>query len=228
MRSRTKRSTRAGGSVGFEFNVYRARRVNLVVIPQIAISHKGLPLIARLAFAVVSIALVAAAYLRGNYLLGLACGIAYAFVTSALIWLFIQSFTRKGRVSWIQAIAILILSVPVGFAMAFPAAINSDVQHGIDDQATDRKVRAELKRVFASDAAFAKLSLSTVHLKVVNVTIRGPLRTRSDLERLRSRISSECPTLELCPLHWDVELRDSGEGVDGLDRELFSSAEYAE
>lgn len=186
-------------------------------------THKTSTPIARLAIALVGIALMTVAFLRGNYLLGFRCGIIYALVAAAIVWLFAQSFTRKGKASRIQMISVVILAVPVGYAMAFPATINSDVQYFIDDQATDRTVRAELKHVFESDAAFADLSISTTHLKVVNVAIYGALPTRDDFRRLRRRINNECPTLELCPLHWDIRLRDTNEHIDGLDRDLFSS-----
>jgi hypothetical protein len=76
--------------------------------------------------------------------------------------------------------------------------------------------------VFASDSAFRDLSVSTVHLKPVNVTIRGTLTTRSDLDQLRARIIAECPALTRggCVLHWDVTLRDPAQRITGLDSEL--------
>ncbi|QDU45177.1 hypothetical protein Mal52_36670 [Symmachiella dynata] len=188
-------------------------------------SGNGSLSIPRLAFALAGVALISVAFLRGNYLLGLGCGIAYVFVTTAAIWLFAQSLARKQRASRICAITIAILSVPIGLVMAFPAAINSDIQYFIDSQATDRTVRAELKQVFASDPVFSNLSLSTRHLKALNVTISGTLPTRNDLERLRNRILTECPTLKRCALHWNLTLHDSGHRIDSPDRELFPSTE---
>src|SRR4051812_44469664 len=102
------------------------------------------------------------------------------------------------------------LALPIGYAMAFPASLNPDVQVFIDKQATDRTARAELAAVFGSDPAFGGLSVSSIHLKVVNVTVQGSLATRVDLDRLQSRIVAECPTLGGRFLHWDVLLRDSG------------------
>ena len=111
--------------------------------------------------------------------------------------------------------------------MAFPATVNSDIHHFIDKQATDRAARTELKQVFKSDPGFAELSISTRHVKVVNVFISGSLPSHIDLKRLRDRITEECQALRLCPLHWDLKLRDTNEQIRGLDRALFPSVEEA-
>ena len=168
---------------------------------------------------------MAVAVLRGNYLFGLAGAITYSLLLAGLIWLFAQSFNRKGKAARIQTIAVTILAVAIGYALAVPATVNPDVQHFINKQATDRSVRGELKRVFESDPEFSDLSISTTHLKVVNVTIHGTLPTLDDVQRLRKRITNECPTLELCPLHWNIRLRAMNEHVDGLDRDLFPLAD---
>ncbi len=181
-----------------------------------------------LAFGVGSIALVVVAFLRGNYLLGFATGVVYAIIAAGFAWLLYllaRAFTQMGIKALVAALFVILLAIPVGYVLTFPAAINPDIQYFIDDQATDRTVRAELKRVFKSDPAFSGLSISTIHVKVVNVTIHGRLPTRSDLERLRERILTECPTLPRCPLHWDIQLRDSGERLVDLDDALFPSDE---
>lgn len=178
-------------------------------------------LVAWLAFAAVSAVLIPAAFLWGNHLLGLESGILYVVVTAGLLWLFARSFATPGRPSLWRAAAILAVSLPVGFVMADPAAVNPDVRHFIDKQATDRAARQELGAVFASDPAYGDLSISTTHLKAVNVTIRGSLNGRPDLDRLRARIVGECPVVDRCALHWDVTLRESGQRIDGLDSELF-------
>lgn len=171
--------------------------------------------------ALVAIAVVVCAFLRGNYLLGRMGGITYALVVGGLAVLFAQAFRRTGKVARIQMIAYAILAAPIGYVLAFPASINPDVQHFIDDQATDRKVRAELKCVFNADPAFDDLSVSTAHAKVVNVTIHGAVPTRNDLQRLRTQIAHKCPALNLCALHWNVRQRDTNEYLIGLDRDLF-------
>ncbi len=181
--------------------------------------------IMRLLFVAVAIVVVVGAYLRGEYLLGVGCGIAYAAITLALVWLVSQARTPAGRVSVIRVLFMMLFVLPVGYAMAFPASLNSDVQVFINKQATERRARAELAAVFASDPAYRDLSVSSVHLKVVNLTIRGSLGARADLERLRSRITAECPALVECFLHWEVTLRDTGQRVDGLDRDVFQDAE---
>jgi hypothetical protein len=152
--------------------------------------------------ATVAILLVAAggAFLRGDHLLGPRCGVAYAMVAAGLLWLFARSS------GW-RSIVIAAVAVPVAVVMADPASFNPDVQHFIDKHATDRAVRKELAAVFGSDPAYRDLSVSTQHLKVVNFTIRGSVANRADLDRLRERVGSECPTVGGCVLHWDVTTR---------------------
>lgn len=179
--------------------------------------------IARLAFATVSLVLIAAAFLRGDHLLGFVNGLLYAGVAAGLLWFLAQSLILTEKPSLVRAAVIVALSIPLGFVLADPASINPDVQHFIDKQATDRAARAELAAVFASDPAYRSLSISTTHLKVVNVTIRGSLDDRPDLDRLRERLASECPVTRRCPLHWDVMLRGRGQRLQGLDRELFKT-----
>lgn len=163
--------------------------------------------------------LTTVAFLRGHYLLGVAGGLSYAVITACILWLFARYLTQARRPSPLQVVALFALSLPIGFVLACPTSVSPDLQHFIDKQATDRAARRELAVVFASDPSYGDLSVSTTHLKVVNVTIRGSLSTRTDLDRLRGRIITECPTLKLCFLHWDVMLQ-SGERLDALDRDI--------
>jgi hypothetical protein len=182
-------------------------------------------IVPRLLFAAAAVAGAFVAFFRGNYLLGLGCGIEYAAIALALFWLFARSRTPAGGVSVLRVVFVLVFALTVAFTMAFPASISPGVRFSIDRQATDRRARAELAAVFESDPAYRDMSVSAVHLKVVNITVRGSLRTRADLNRLRSRIASECPALGECFLHWDVILRDSGQQVGGLDGDLLREAE---
>jgi hypothetical protein len=175
------------------------------------------------AFAAVGVVLVTVAFLRGNYLLGLDYGVACVVVTGGLLWFFARSSVLADKPSPVWAAVIAALSIPVGIVLAFPAWINPDVQYFINDQATDRAARAELSAVFASDPAYRDLSISTVHLKGLNVTIHGSLTDRSDLDRLRARIAGECADVHRRSLHWDVRLRNPPQRVDGVDSELFDS-----
>ncbi len=146
----------------------------------------------RLALITGSITLVVIAFLRGNYLLGIETGAAYALVAAGILALLTQENSR-----WIVAL-LAVLSVPVAIVMAYPAWFSPDLQHFIDKQATARAVRESLHQVFDSDPAFADLSVSTVHLKVVHFTIHGSLHTKADFERLRrlivhNRLVRGCP-----------------------------------
>ncbi len=168
-------------------------------------------------------ALAPVAFLRGDYLLGFGYGVTYALVAVGLVWFLARCLVLPDRPSPVGAAAVIVLSLPLGYVMAFPASVNPDVRHFIHQQADDRAARQELAAVFASDPAFRDLSVSTTHLKVVNVTVRGPLPGRPDLDRLRARVAGECPVLRRCPLHWDVTLRAAGQRVEGPDPELFKA-----
>ncbi|HEY1189355.1 MAG TPA: hypothetical protein VGE74_17005 [Gemmata sp.] len=181
--------------------------------------------IARLLLAAVVIAAVVAAFLRGHHLLGVGCGVGYAATSVALAGLAARSRTPTGRVSAARVVFLALFALPVGYAMAFPASLNPDVQVFIDKQATDRRAREELAAVFGPAPVYRDLSVSSAHLKVVNITVAGSVGTRADLERLRSRIVAECPALRMCFLHWDVSLRDTGGRVSGPDRDLFQGAQ---
>lgn len=167
-----------------------------------------------------STVLTTTAFLRGNYLLGVAGGLTYAVVTACLVWLFARYLTHAGRPSPLRVIALFALSLPLILVLAYPTSVSPDLQHFIDKQATDRAARRELAVVFSSDPSYGDLSVSTTHLKVVNVAIRGTLASRTDLSQLRGLIATECPSLEQCVLRWDVRLLQSGERLDALDRDI--------
>lgn len=178
-------------------------------------------LVTRVFFATFSIVLISISFLRGSYLLGLEFGLTYTGIAAGLLWLVARSLILSDRPQLVRSAVIAAVSLPVGFALAFPAAINPDIRHFIDKQAIDRAARRELAAVFASDPSYRRLSISTRHLKVVNVTIHGSLNDHSDLDRLRHRIASECPVLKQCPLHWEVMLLKPAQRIDGVDSELF-------
>lgn len=174
---------------------------------------------------VLAVSTIIGAFLRGNYLFGLGRGIVYACLATALVWLIVRSLTSTGHVSAVRTGLVVAFALPVAYAMAFPASVSPGMQSSIDAHARDRQLRAELAAVFASDPAFRDLRVSSVHLKVINVTVAGSLGTRADLDRLRARIASECPVLSSCVLHWDVSLRDTQERLSGLDRTVFQDVE---
>ena len=128
----------------------------------------------KLTVATVGIALTIA-FLRGSFLLDFACGVGYCLITIGLFLLFVRSLTFEKKRSPMRALAVVILSVPIVYIMAFPGWINPEVQIFIDDQLTDRNARAELNSVFTTDPAFDELSFSIKHFKVVHVTISGSL-----------------------------------------------------
>jgi hypothetical protein len=156
------------------------------------------------------LAVVIGAFLRGEHLLGLSCGFAYSAVAMAFLWFLVRCQSDDGRISFVRAGVVLLVALPVASALAFPAAVNPDVQVFIDKQALDRLARKELAAVFASDAAFDSLSVSSEHLKAVNITVLGELKSDADLKRVRSRVEAECPTVSKTQLHWGIVLKEPG------------------
>ncbi len=179
----------------------------------------------RVLFVAAGVALCVAAFLRGNFLFGLEWGVLYVLVALGLLCLLARCRTPAGRLSPPRVAVVGALAVAVGLAMAWPTAVNPDVQVFIDKQAVDRAARSELAAVFATDAAYESLWVSSVHVKAVNVTVRGSLGTRAELDRLRARIIRECPEVTRggCVLHWDVMLRYPEQRIEGLDSELFDT-----
>jgi hypothetical protein len=115
----------------------------------------------------------------------------------------------------------VVLAVPLGFALAVPAALNPDVQVFIDKHATERAARRELAALCACDPTFAGLLVSAVHLKVVNLITKGRLASEEAFHRLRGRVAAECPTAGGCVIDWEVSLGDPARRIDGADREVF-------
>jgi hypothetical protein len=165
--------------------------------------------------------LSAAAFLRGNYLLGTWWGTLSAAIALGLLWLFVRSLHLGGRLALLRLCFIGVFCLLAAFAMSFPASINPDMQVFINDQAVDRAARAELAAVFAADPSFSGLSVSSEHLRAVNVTVRGSFGTRADFDRLRARVIEECPAVRHCFLHWDLTISDPVQLInceDDLDR----------
>ena len=153
------------------------------------------------------VALVLAAYSRGIYLLGTNAGIAYAAVALMIFGLF-ASAIKETPVPKYRLLLLTLFSIPVCFAFAFPTYINSDVQIFVDKQTEDRVARKELQVVFAEDPAFSDLSISTTHLKIVNVEIYGTVPNKTDLDRVQRRVFERCGFVEHCFVHWRIRVRN--------------------
>jgi hypothetical protein len=151
------------------------------------------------------IAFLLAAFSRGNYLLSTGAGITYAVIALMIIVLFTRAM-RETPVPKILIAYLILFSVPVCLAFAFPTYINSDVQIFVDRQSEDRVARAELHAVFAEDPAFSDLSISTTHLKVVNVEISGTVPSKADLDRLQQLVFERCGFVEHCFVQWRIRV----------------------
>jgi hypothetical protein len=175
----------------------------------------------RMIFTAIAAVIVMVAFWRGNHLLGISCGVSYALMALALIWLLARSLSLREGISVFRVALALLFAASVGFCMAFPASVNWRVQYAIERHAIDRSTRSELVALFGSDPAFRSLSVSTEHFKLVCITVHGSLATRADFDRLRTRIGDDCPTVGECILHWDIVLSDSGVRIDEIEgREL--------
>lgn len=168
-------------------------------------------------FTVIAAVIGLIAYGYGNHLFGMTGGVVYAAVALALVWLLARSLRFREGVSVLRVVVVLLFTAAVGFWMAFPASIDWRVQHVIEQHAIDRDAKRELLTLFGTDPAFRGLSVSSVQLKRANLSVHGSLASRVDFDRLRLRISDECPAIGEWPLLWDIVLRDSGTRVEGIE-----------
>lgn len=153
------------------------------------------------------IAFLLAAFSRGNDLLGASADITYAVVALMIAALFARAL-RVTPVPRFRIAFLILFSIPVCVAFAFPTYINSDVQIFVDKQAEDRAARSELASVFAEDPAFSDLSISTTHLKIVNVEIYGTVPAKADRDSLQQLVFERCGFVENCFVHWRIRVRD--------------------
>jgi hypothetical protein len=172
--------------------------------------------------AIFFIAFILAAYGRGAYLLGQGVGFTYAVVASLISVLFFRALSQS-PLPKLRLVMLLLLTTSVSLAFAFPTYVNPDVQHFVDKEATDRNARRELATLFSNDSAFRELGVSTTHLKVVNVEIHGTVPSRSDLERLRSKVLGQCQFVDRGFVHWRVHVREDSTTYTGLDDEEFDA-----
>ena len=169
------------------------------------------------------VAYILAAYCRGNHLLGSEVGISYAVVATLITILILRALSQSPLPTF-RLVFLALFAIPVSLAFAFPTYLNSDVQHFVNKQTTDRNARGELATLFASDSAFRNLGVSTTHLKVVNVEIHGTVPTKPDLDRLRSQVLDQCQFVDHCFVHWRIHVRDESKTYTGLDDEPFETA----
>jgi hypothetical protein len=178
---------------------------------------------ASMLLAISFIAFILAAYCRGAYLLGQGAGLTYAVVASLITVLFCRTLYRS-PLPKLRLVVLVLFTIPVSLAFAFPTYVNPDVQHFVNKETTDRNARRELATLFASDSAFRELGVSTTHLKVVNVEIYGAVPTKSDLERLRSTVLGQCKFVDHCFVHWRVHVRENSTTYTALGDDAFDAA----
>lgn len=153
--------------------------------------------------------------------MGAAVGVVYVLMAGTLLFLFGRTLEVSGRAQGTRLAVLALIAGPVVFGMAFPAKVHPGFRSVIDGRLIEQVVRAELVKVLNSDAAFRNLRVSTTRGKALNVTISGSVPTRDDLQRLRVQFTRERLLVNMHHLHWDVELRDTGEAVRGFDRDLY-------
>lgn len=165
--------------------------------------------------------LVATAFLRGNYLLGVVCGTLYAVVMAAVLWLALK---RQHGDSWLAKLQMQsrrVFAAIVVFVMICPTMVSPRLQFEIEELQLVRTIQREFKQVSTRDVEFSKLAISTKRSKGLNVTISGTMPSKQQLHRLRSRIADDCPVIESCPIHWRIRFQNTSEDIDVSDWELF-------
>ena len=176
-----------------------------------------------LLIAMTFIAVVIAAFSRGNYLLGTGVGIIYAVVATMVLMMIAREF-RETPLPKLRLVFLVLIAIPVCLAFAFPAYINSDIQIFVDKQADDRDARNELHAIFATDPGFSDLSISTTHLKIVNVEIYGTVPSKNDLDRIKKLVFERCTFTERCFLHWRLRVQNDSTTYVAQNDDVFVPA----
>ncbi|MBL8810033.1 MAG: hypothetical protein JNM43_07655 [Planctomycetaceae bacterium] len=148
-----------------------------------------------------------AAYARGSWLFGSAIAVVYAVVSLFTVGLLGLAILNAGETGS-QVVSRGVFVFFVSFVLAFPALINPQVQHLIDLQTTDRQIRSELSNILNSDPAFQSVIIATLKRKCVCVELSGSVPSADVYDRLRSQISSQCPTVANVLIDWDVVISD--------------------
>lgn len=172
-----------------------------------------------LLFVIFQIAFVCAAYTRGNFLFGARAGVGYAFV-AILIDALVYIILFRSQISKIKLAILLLFVLPVTVHFAFPTLLDPDAKYFIADQAMDRNAQSELKKLFASDPAFAELAVSTTHRKVVWFDIHGSIQSQADLDRLRTRVLGVLPSVDPHFIHFEVHVREDSRTFAGSGEEV--------
>lgn len=165
--------------------------------------------------------LAATAYLRGNYLLGVVCGMLYAVIMAAVVWLVVKRQHGDSWLAKLQTQLRIVFAAIVVFVMIFPTIVSPRLQFEIEELQLVRTIQREFKQVSTRDVEFSTLVISTKRSKGLNVTISGTMPSKQQLHRLRSRIADDCPVIESCPIHWRIRFQNTSEDIDVSDWELF-------
>lgn len=163
--------------------------------------------LAVLLFGLFALCHTVAAFARGSWLFGPAIAVVYAvvsLVTVGLLGLAILNAEDTGSQVVSRAVFLLIVS----FVLAFPALINPQMQHFINLQETDRQICLELSNVVHGESAYRNVMIATLKRKCVCVEISGSVPSNADYDRLRSQVSSQCPTVADVLIDWDVAISD--------------------
>ncbi len=145
------------------------------------------------------------AYARGLHLFGSSMATVYAVVsllTTGLLGYALLNRSESGS----QAVSRSVFLIFVSIVLAVPTVFNPQVQHFIDLQATDRRIRSELHAVIQSEPVFASVTITTKKSKCVCVEISGSVLSQDDYDRLRSQVSSQCPTVSDVLIDWDLSI----------------------
>lgn len=172
----------------------------------------------------VTVAAGTAAFLRGNWLLGAEAGFIFCVVTAAAISMLAQARSATGRFARAERVLAVLLAAFVATVVAAPTLLSPRVQSSIDQHRFEVDLREAVRTLLVSDPEFAQLTVTTMQLKVLNVTISGRVPTADGLQRLRTRLQAESPSLQRVLLHLDVTVAESGDRFCGVDKELFPAS----
>lgn len=165
---------------------------------------------------------VAAAYLRGSFLLGVFTGAIYAAVALAISVLVIRAISNLPASKY-HLVLVLLFAIPVSMAFAFPHVINPELQGFVHDHAVERLASTELDDLSRSDL-FRNVDYNVFRSKVVVVSIKGEVASQQDLDLLRKQVLDDCSFSNDSWIRWEVFVIENatlytGSNDDELDAE---------
>ena len=159
-------------------------------------------------WAVVFAAAVAAAGVRGYYLLGTTAAVVFGLIAAATLFVVWRVFVTASRFRRFQQTVSVLFAASVFSILAFPACFSPDLHYFIEDHRIERLTQRQLETVFGSSPKFAALRFSCRFTKCIVVDVDGTIDSQADLRELRQTIFDNCPHVSSRWLFWNLTVKE--------------------